>query len=141
MLLGWLFTVRCCATDVSSSLETAWSTAFPYGRGDDELPVECRHDNGTQFTSTHYRGVAKDVGITLSRTAYRHPNGNAFTERMSRTLKEEAIWPNAFDDYNQAHETILVWMIEYNTQRPHASLGERTPAEPRAEAAQHKTAA
>ena len=32
-------------------------------------------------------------------------------------------------------------MIDYNSERPHASLGERTPAEARAEAAQHKTAA
>jgi transposase InsO family protein len=32
-------------------------------------------------------------------------------------------------------------MINYNTERPHASLGERTPAEARAEATQNKTAA
>jgi transposase InsO family protein len=32
-------------------------------------------------------------------------------------------------------------MDDYNNDRPHASLGERTPAEARAEAAHHKTAA
>ena len=141
VLLGWSFTLRCRAADVSPSLEMAWSTAFPYGRDEDEPKVTCRHDNGTQFTSTHYRGVAKDLDIVLSRTAYRHPDGNAFIERMFRTLKEEAVWPNEFDNYDQALKAILAWMIDYNNERPHASLGERTPAEARAEATQHETAA
>jgi putative transposase len=141
VLLGWSFTLRCRAIDFTPSLEMAWSTAFPYGRDEDDPKVTCRHDNGTQFTSVHYRGVAKDLDIILSRTAYRHPDGNAFIERMFRTLKEEAVWPNEFDNYDQTLEAILAWIIDYNTERPHASLGERTPAEARAEAAQHKTAA
>ena len=141
-LLGWSFTLRCRARDVSPSLEMAWATAFPHGaNSDDEIAVTVRHDNGTQFTSIHYRDVAADLGVKLSRTAYRHPDGNAFIERMFRTLKEEAVWPNEFDSFDQASEAIRAWMIDYNHERPHASLGERTPAEARAEAAQHKTAA
>ena len=88
----------------------------------------------------HYRGVAKDLAIVLSRTAYRHPDGNAFIGRMFRTLNEEAIWPNEFEPYDQALATIIAWMQDYNNDRPHASLGERTPADARAEATQHKTA-
>lgn len=141
VLLGWSFTLRCRAVDVSPSLEMAWSAAFPYGREDDTAKVTCRHDNGTQFTSTHYRGVAKALDLKLSRTAYRHPDGNAFIERMFHTLKEEAVWPNEFDDYDQARTAVKEWITDYNTEHPHASLGERTPAEARAEAAQHKTAA
>lgn len=141
VLLGWSFTLRCRSKDVSPSLEMAWSTAFPYGRGQDEERVTVRHDNGTQFTAAHYRDVAKTLDLRLSRTAYRHPDGNAFIERMFRTLKEEAIWPNEFDNFDQALAAIVAWMIDYNTERPHASLGERTPAESRAEAAPHKTAA
>lgn len=141
VLLGWSFTLRCRSADISPSLEMAWATAFPYGRDDDEEKVTVRHDNGTQFTATHYRAVAKTLGLTLSRTAYRHPDGNAFIERMFRTLKEEAIWPNEFDSYEQALAAIEAWIQDYNHDRPHASLGERTPAEARAEAAQPKTAA
>ena len=100
-----------------------------------------RHDNGTQFTSVHYRDVAKALDLTLSRTAYRHPDGNAFIERMFRTLKEEAIWTSEFDTYDQALDAIMAWIQDYNNDRPHASLGEQTPAEARADATQHKTAA
>jgi putative transposase len=141
VLLGWSFTLRCRAADVSPSLEMAWATAFPYGRDEHDPKVTVRHDNGTQFTSVHYRGVAKDLDLVLSRTAYRHPDGNAFIERMFRTLKEEAIWTSEFDTYDQALNAIITWMDDYNNDRPHASLGERTPAEARAEAANHKTAA
>jgi putative transposase len=141
VLLGWSFTLRCRAADVSPSLEMAWSTAFPYGQGEGDPKVTVRHDNGTQFTSVHYRGVAKNLDLVLSRTAYRHPDGNAFIERMFRTLKEEAIWTSEFDTYDQALEAITTWMDDYNNDRPHASLGERTPAQARAEAAQRKTAA
>ena len=141
LLLGWSFTLRCRSKDISPSLEMAWATAFPYGRDEDEDQVTVRHANGTQFTSTHYRDVAKTLDLTLSRTAYRHPDGNAFIERMFRTLKEEAVWPNEFDSHDQALAAIVAWIEDYNTERPHASLGERTPVEARAEAAQHKTAA
>jgi putative transposase len=141
VLLGWSFTLRCRAADLSPSLEMAWATAFPYGRDEDEPTVTVRHDNGTQFTSIHYRGVAKTLGLLLPRTAYRHPEGNAFIERMFRTLKEEAIWPNEFHSFDQALAAIVAWIQDYNTDRPHASLRERTPSEAYAEAAQHKAAA
>jgi len=59
VLLGWSFTLRCRATDVSSSLEMAWSTAFPYGRGEDELPVTCRHGRACQVFCVRGGGVIR----------------------------------------------------------------------------------
>ena len=42
----------------------AWATAFPHGAdSDEEITVTLRHDNGTQFTSHHFREVADDLGI------------------------------------------------------------------------------
>ena len=72
----------------------AWATTWPAGIDPDHVSVVLRHDNGTQFTADRYRADAKTLGITLSRTAYRHPDGNAFIERLYRTLKEECVWPN-----------------------------------------------
>jgi putative transposase len=88
----WTFTQRCRAKDLAPPLEQAWATAWPHG-ADAPIVVVCRHDNGTQFTSWHYRDVATGLGIKLSRTAYRHPDGNAFIERLYRTLKEECVCP------------------------------------------------
>jgi putative transposase len=139
-IIGWTFTLRCRAKDVSPAMEMAWASAFPHGP--DGTKVTLRHDNGTQFTSIYYREVADDLDITLSRTAYRHPDGNAFIERVFRTLKEEAVWPNEFTCFEEALAALEAWLFDYNFERPHDSLGDRTPAEARAEAlANHKTAA
>lgn len=142
-ILGWTFTNRCRAKDVSPAMAMAWSTAFPHGADSDEpVTVTLRHDNGTQFTSNHYREVADDLGITLSRTAYRHPDGNAFIERVFRTYKEEAVWPFDFSSFDEALTELERWLIDYNEERPHSSLGDRTPAEARAAALiNYKTAA
>lgn len=142
-ILAWSFSLRCRTRDLSPAMERAWATAFPHGPDDDNpVRVVLRHDNGTQFTSIHYRQAADDLRITLSRSAYRHPDGNAFIERVFRTLKEEAIWPNEFGCFEEALAAIEAWVLDYNTERPHDSLNDRTPAEARAEAlTNHKTAA
>jgi putative transposase len=105
-ILGWSFTRRCRTVDVIPAMERAWSAAFPGGGFDDDLchgpGVVLRHDNGTQFTSTGYRDAAAALQITLSRTAYRHPDGNAFIERVYLTLKEECCWITEFASYHEA---------------------------------------
>ena len=72
--------------------------------------------------------------VTLSRTAYRHPDGNAFIERLYRTLKEECVWPNDFASFDEALTAIEAWVLDYNHERPHDSLDDKTPAEARAQA-------
>lgn len=142
-IIGWSFTNRCRAKDFSPAMTMAWSNAFPHGvDSEEQITVTLRHDNGTQFTSEHYRTSAHDLGIKLSRTAYRHPDGNAFIERVFRTLKEEAVWLNDFLSFDEAFEAIMVWLDDYNHERPHDSLGDRTPAEVRGTVLEHhKTAA
>lgn len=131
-LLSWTFTRRCRAREVSPALEQAFSAAFPFG--EEKVNVVVRHDNGTQFTSIHYRDVAHTLGIKLSRTAYRHPDGNALIERLYKTLKEECVWINEFQSFEDALAAITAWAVDYNTERPHDSLGQKTPAEARGEA-------
>jgi putative transposase len=142
-IIGWSFTTRCRAKDFSPAMTMAWSTAFPHGADSAEaITVTLRHGNGTQFTSTHYRETAEALHIKLSRTAYRHPDGNASIERVFRTLKEEAVWCNDFASFDEAFQAIMVWLDDYNNERPHDSLNDRTPAEERrAVPSNHKTAA
>jgi len=84
-----------------------------------------------QFTAHHYRDVAHGLGVRLSRTAYRHPDGNAFIQRLYRTLQEEGVWPNDLTSFDQALPAITAWVEDYSHHRPHDSLGDRTPAEAR----------
>lgn len=133
-ILGWCFTPRCRALDVVVALEHAHAIAYPHLVDVADVTVVLRHDNGTQFTSWRYRDTAAALGVKLSRTAYRHPDGNAFVERVYKTLKEECVWTNEFNSFEEAHAAITAWVADYNQERPHMSLGNRTPAEARAEA-------
>jgi putative transposase len=132
-ILGWSFTLRCRARDFSPALEMAWSAAWPYGPPE-ACELVLRHDNGTQFTYLHYREVAATLGMRLSRTRYRHPDGNALVERLFLSLKREEVWPAEYADFEQARVAVARWITEYNCERPHQTLKYRTPSEVRREA-------
>src|ERR1700693_4813953 len=86
-------------------------------------------DNGTQFTSARYVETLNRLGITHRRTAYNHPEGNSYIERLHRSLKEEEVWLNEYQTFDQAERSIARWIEEYNHDRPHRGVGNRTPHE------------
>jgi putative transposase len=132
-ILGWSFTQRCrAATSVRH-----WSRhGRPPGRSAQcNRPASCSAmTTGTQFTSSHYRDVAARLGIRLSRTRYRHPDGNALVERIFLSLKQEEVWPQDYASFDEAMTSVSSWIVGYNQERPHQTLKYRTPAEVRQEA-------
>ena len=54
---------------------------------------------------------------------------NVFIERLWRSLKQECVYLNAFDSMRDATGQIGRWIAYYNRERPHSSLGGRTPFE------------
>ena len=53
-----------------------------------------------------------------------------FIERLSRSLKYECIYLNAFETGSELRAGLGRWITYYNNQRPHSGLAGRTPAEP-----------
>ena len=47
--------------------------------------------------------------------------------RLWRSLKQEAIYLEEFNDGFQARRVIKNWMAFYNAERPHSALDRRTP--------------
>ncbi|MCM8784575.1 MAG: integrase core domain-containing protein, partial [Candidatus Omnitrophica bacterium] len=64
-------------------------------------------------------------------TCYDNPKGNADTERVIRTMKEDLIWlkveqwKSPFD----VEEDLKAWISRYNNDFPHSSLGYKTPVQ------------
>ena len=54
---------------------------------------------------------------------------NAFAESFNGRLRQECLSTHWFDSLEDARERIESWRKEYNTDRPHSSLGLRTPFE------------
>jgi putative transposase len=133
-IVGWDLSLRCRTQEAIAAVERAvleTMAATPAG-----CNLVLNTDNGTQFTSTRFLKALARLGITHRRTAFNHPEGNGMIERFHRSLKEEEIWLNEYRSMEEAKESIGRWIEEYNHDRPHQALGNRTPREARADFAQ-----
>src|SRR6185295_2878206 len=84
-------------------------------------------DQGSQFTSDDFTGTLKDHGITISMDGKGRCMDNIFIERLWRSLKYEEVYLNAYANVAEARAGIGAWLDFYNEERPHQSLGYRTP--------------
>ncbi len=86
-------------------------------------------DQGSQFTSFEVTGRLKEAGITISMDGRGRCMDNIFIERLWRSLKYEAVHLHELTDGFHAERVIGEWIGFYNTERPHSSLGGKTPEE------------
>ena len=87
-------------------------------------------DNGSQPTSVAFMKDTGLLGINQIFCSYDNPKGNADTERVIRTIKEEVLWLNDFGSFEEARATIGAWIGEdYNRLYVHSALGYRSPYE------------
>ncbi|MBZ5703011.1 MAG: IS3 family transposase [Acidobacteriia bacterium] len=126
-ITGWNLSLRCRSEEAIDAVEQSVLARLPRGSREAELTLTT--DNGTQFTSTRYLETLSRLGIKHRRTAYHHPEGNSYIERFHRSLKEEEVWVHEYRSMEEARASIGKWIAEYNHDRPHQSLRNRTPHE------------
>ena len=93
------------------------------------LPSSIVCDNGPEFTSRVLDQWAYERGIELSFIRPGKPVENAFVESFNGTFREECLNEHWFLSLREAKREIETWRIDYNTVRPHSSLGNLTPVE------------
>jgi putative transposase len=86
-------------------------------------------DNGCQPTSVAFMKAASLMGIEQIFTSYNNPKGNAETERVFRTLKEEIVWTREYQSLSQLEKSITNWINYYNNQYLRSSLGYKPPVQ------------
>jgi transposase InsO family protein len=97
------------------------------------LPDAIRTDNGTPFAGRCAGGLSRlslwwiKLGITPELIKKGCPQENPRHERMHRTLKEDTLNPIATTRSKQQKKFDL-FRVEYNTERPHESLGQEYPS-------------
>ena len=126
-IVAWNLSHRCRTDEALAAVEQAVLERLPAGSR--EAGVTLTTDNGTQFTSTRFIETLARLGITHRRTAYHHPEGNSYIERFHRSLKEEEVWTAEYRSLEEARNSIARWIEEYNHDRPHRGVGNRTPHE------------
>ena len=92
------------------------------------IPEHLRSDNGSEFTAKVIRGWLKRLGV---KTLYIEPGSpweNGYIESFNGKLRDELLNREIFDTLHEAKVLADRYRWEYNTIRPHSSLGYRPPA-------------
>ncbi len=123
------YTRECLALEVDTSMGSRRVTRVLEGiiaeRG---VPQAIRSDNGPEFTSRHFLGWGMERKIELVHIEPGKPVQNAHVESFHGKLRDECLNASWFANLFEARRKIAAWRKEYNEERPHSSLGYRTPA-------------
>ena len=92
-------------------------------------PHRVRSDNGPEFAAEAVRGWLEVTGSGALYVAPASPWQNGYAESFHSKLRDEFLDREEFESELQARELGALWKGEYNTERPHSSLGYVTPAE------------
>ena len=121
MIRGWQLSQHLMQSLTLNPLEQALCQSVP----------EIHHsDQGVQYLSHAYLSTLRHHGIEISVARRGCPWENGYAERPIRTLKEEEVHLNAYENIHEARERIGQFITQvYHHKRPHSALGYLTPVE------------
>jgi putative transposase len=85
-------------------------------------------DQGVQFTAAAFVGCLEGAGVAVSMDGRGRALDNVFVERLWRSVEYEDIYIQGYDTVPGLHRGLARYFAFYNDERPHQSLGYRTPA-------------
>jgi putative transposase len=80
-------------------------------------------DQGSQFTSKAFTSLLEAQSIQISMDGRGRVFDNIFIERLWRSLKQEEVYPHAYESVCQVKKGIGRYLTQYNTQRLHQASG------------------
>lgn len=92
-------------------------------------PRAIQVDNGPEFIGRAVDQWAWMHGVALHFIDPGKPVQNGFIESFNGKFRDECLSQNWFASLAEARQQIEAWRVDYNTARPHSSLGYRTPEE------------
>jgi len=92
------------------------------------IPEHIRSDNGPEFVARELRKWLATLGTGTLCIEPGSPWENGYCESFNGKLRDECLNGEIFYSLKEAQIVIEQWRIQYNTERPHSSLGYRPPA-------------
>ena len=102
--------------------------ALEFFTGHGITPRRLQTDNA--FTYVHNRGLREllaERGIQHRRIPPRTPTRNGKVERYQQTLAREWAYGQRYRSSTARAAALPIWLIHYNTTRPHSAIGNRPP--------------
>lgn len=90
-----------------------------------------RYDGGPCFRSEHYQVEIDHLGIARSPAYHYEPETNGCVEKFIQTLKEQVLWIERFDSFEQLRQAVRDFARPYNREWLLERHGYRTPNEAR----------
>lgn len=93
------------------------------------VPRHIRSDNGPEFIAGELRRWLEAASVGPLYVGPGAPWENGYAEAFQSRLRDELLNTEEFGSVREAQALAAAWKEDYNRQRPHGSLGYRTPAE------------
>ena len=92
------------------------------------IPEIMHTDRGRQYMGRRYRRILEEAGVRMSvgESGYKD---NILIERLFRSYKWECVYLREKMGLKELKEVTKEWVEYYNSERPHQSLGYKTPDE------------
>lgn len=127
-IVGYSLSFQSKTDDWLKALNQAVDNRFPGGIRDSiKNQIFLVSDNGCQPTSGKFMEACSTLGFKQIFTTWSNPKGNADTERVMRTIKEDIVWPYDWNNPFDFETALSKWINNYNTDFPHQSLDYLTP--------------
>jgi len=116
--------------DISNTMEASWCKEIvekainTYGS-----PEIFNTDQGSQFTSNIFTGYLLENNVKVSMDGRGRATDNIYIERLWRSVKQENIYLNAYENGQELYTGLKNYFDFYNNKRGHQSLDYKTPAE------------
>jgi putative transposase len=124
-IVGYYAGMQCRSKHWLEALDSAINQQFPDGICEHGLCL--MSDNGSQPTSIGFMKACRQLSIHQAFTSYNNPKGNADTERIFRTMKEELIWLREWNSPFELADALSSWVTYYNGSYLHSALGYKSP--------------
>lgn len=118
-VLGWAISNTMDAGLCLRTLQQALDTGV--------VPEIMNTDQSSQFTGEEWIGKLTTSGVKISMDGRGRWMDNVFIERLWRSAKYEEIYLKENATIPTLEAGMGQWFMRYNTWRPHAALGNRTP--------------
>lgn len=92
-------------------------------------PATIVSDNGTELTSMAVLKWCQQSGVEWHYIAPGKPIQNGLIESFNGRFRDECLNGTLFSSLGHARAAIASWKEDYNLNRPHSALGNRSPAE------------
>jgi putative transposase len=124
------FNRECLAMEVATSINSNYVVRIlDRLKAEGRKPQQIRVDNGPEFLAGIFQHWCQVNQVKLHYIQPGKPTQNSYVERFNGSCRRELLDMYVFENMQEVEQLVWKWKEDYNYNRPHESLGFKTPVE------------